>query len=415
MPNILNASSKKNQPDALSVSELTNRIRGRLEGEFRNVRVEGEISTWSVAGSGHVYFSIKDEGSLLSCVMWRSALSRLPFQPSEGMKVQCIGNITVFNKRGQYQLQADSMIQAGLGDLWVRFQALKARLEGEGLFAQERKRPLPRYPRSVGVVTSPTGAAVRDIINVMTRRAPSVSILIYPSRVQGDGAGAEIAHATQKLAHSGRVEAVIIGRGGGSTEDLWEFNDEGLARVIYNSPVPIISAVGHEVDFSISDFVADLRAATPSAAAEIITAGYMDLRDYFLERISRIERNTVSRIREARMQVEGMLSSHALGRPEMMLREFQQRVDSASDRLPELVQHQAERLRSRLERLTGSIEGHNPELILSKGYAIVRRSRDEKVLMSAEKLKKNLPVSLQMKDGTRSAVVTDDEAPDLFG
>lgn len=401
--------------DVLSVSRLTALVRESLEERFPSVTVEGEVSAWLLAGSGHAYFSIKDEGAVLGCVMWRNAAGRLTFRPAEGMMVECGGRLSVFDKRGQYQLLVDSMRLAGEGELWAKFQKLKARLEAEGLFDGERKRALPAYPRTVGVVTSPTGAVLRDILNVLGRRAPSVSILLYPARVQGAGAGKEIAEAVRRLGASGRADVMIVGRGGGSAEDLWEFNDEGLARAIFESPVPVVSAVGHETDFSISDFVADLRAPTPSAAAEIVSAGYVDLQEFLRDAMGRSRRATEARLRETQGRVKGALASHALRRPEMLLREYQQRADLALRRLPEVINARLERARLGLGRLSAGLEGHSPELILRKGYAIIRRAKDDAVLTSVESLKRNLAVDVELHDGKRRAVVTDDRGEDLFG
>jgi len=413
MANILSKAGAAS--DILTVSQLSALIRGELEARFASVVVSGEISSWMVASSGHAYFSIKDEGALLGCVIWKGSRGRMSFDPREGDKVECRGRVSVFEKRGQYQLLVDGMKRAGEGELWAKFQALKAKLEAEGLFDGARKRPLPLYPTRIGVVTSPTGAVIRDILNILGRRAPFLPVLLWPARVQGEGAAAEISNAVSRLAKSGRVDVIIVGRGGGSAEDLWEFNSEQLARVIHASPVPIISAVGHETDFSISDFVADLRAPTPSAAAELASAGYVDLRERLLDRVARARRVVESHLKSERARVTGLLQSHALRRPELLLREYQQRVDLAMKRMPEVVLRRLERARARVERLDGALDGHNPELILSKGYAIVRRASNERVISSADELKKNLPISLQFKDGRRQAVVSDDSAPDLFG
>lgn len=398
----------------LSVSQLTAQVKGQLEGTFSAVVVEGEISSWSVAPSGHAYFSIKDEGALLQCVAWRSTLQRLNFRPDEGMKVVCRGKISVFEKRGAYQLTAEAIRKSGEGELWLKFQQLKARLEKEGLFAAERKRKLPTYPRCIGVVTSPTGAVIRDILNILSRRAPFLPVIIYPARVQGVGAAAEIATGVNHFSRGAGVDIIIVARGGGSAEDLWEFNDELLARAIFSSQIPVISAVGHETDFSISDFVADLRAPTPSAAAEIVSAGYVSLAEGIRQNLNRQRRAVESRLREMKSIVGGLMTSHALRQPELMLREYQQRTDLALNRMPELIANRMERTRLRVQRATGALEGHNPQLILKKGYAIIRRAKDDKALMSANQLRKNLPVDIELKDGKRRAVVTDDQAEDFF-
>lgn len=405
MPNILAGPGRSSgNPRPLSVSQLTDRIRGALEEEFGAVQVEGEISGWTEAASGHCYFSLKDPGALLQSVMWKGTRGRLRFRPREGMKVVCTGKLTVYEKRGQYQLQVDAMREAGEGDLWARFQLMKAKLDGEGLFDATRKRRPPVYPRCVGIVTSPTGAALQDMLAILSRRAPGLPILIHPAKVQGLGAAAEVARGVELLANSGRVDVIIVGRGGGSIEDLWEFNDERLARAIYASPVPVISAVGHETDFTICDFVADVRAATPSMAAELLSNGYMELRQRVERSVSRAELLVRHRLRDARRRIDAILGSHALRRPELRLRELQQRVDDLLARLPEVVRQRSERLRAQSQRALAAIEGHNPQLILSKGYAIVRSS-DGQVLTRAVELVPGEGIRLTMQDGEKTATV----------
>src|SRR5215472_11364983 len=264
-----------------TVSELTRSIRGTLETKFTAVWVQGEISNYKLHPSGHQYFTLKDQRSQISSVIWRDTMQP-PRQPLvDGAQVQVFGTVTVFEARGQYQLNVQILQPRGVGLLQAKFEALKRKLESEGLFAPERKRPLPTFPRRIGIVTSPSGAAVRDMLNVLRRRAPWLQILINPVRVQGTGAAQEIAVAIRELAMPNEafapVALMVVTRGGGSIEDLWEFNEEIVARAILNSAVPIVSAVGHEIDFSISDFVADLRAATPSAAAELIVPDMNDL------------------------------------------------------------------------------------------------------------------------------------------
>src|SRR6187200_844007 len=265
----------------LTVSELTRQIRGALETKFRAVWVQGEISNYKLHPSGHQYFTLKDQRAQISCVIWRDTMVR-PRQPlADGAQIQVYGAVTVFEARGQYQLNVQIIQPRGVGLLQAKFEMLKRKLEAEGLFAAERKRPLPKFPRRIGIVTSPSGAAVRDILNVLRRRAPWLQIVINPVRVQGTGAAQEIAVAIRELAVPNEmfapVDLVVITRGGGSIEDLWEFNEQIVARAIFHSAVPIVSAVGHEIDFTISDFVADLRAPTPSAAAELIVPDMIDL------------------------------------------------------------------------------------------------------------------------------------------
>src|ERR1044071_6870961 len=264
-----------------TVSELTRSIRGILETKFAAVWVQGEISNYKLHPSGHRYFTLKDQRAQISCVIWRDTMLP-PRQPvADGAQVQVYGTVTVFEARGQYQLNVQILQPHGVGLLQAKFEALKRKLEAEGLFAPERKRPLPKFPRRIGIVTSPSGAAVRDMLNVLRRRASGLQILINPVRVQGTGAAQEIAVAIRELGQPNEafapLDLIVVTRGGGSIEDLWEFNEEIVARAIFHSPLPVVSAVGHEIDFTIADFVADLRAPTPSAAAELIVADAAEL------------------------------------------------------------------------------------------------------------------------------------------
>src|SRR5882762_9493954 len=265
-----------------TVSELTRNIRGTLETKFGAVWVQGEISNYKLHPSGHQYFTLKDQRAQISCVIWRDAMAPLRKPLADGAQVQVYGTVTVFEARGQYQLNVQILQPRGVGLLQAKFEALKRKLEAEGLFAPERKRPLPKFPRRIGIVTSPSGAAIRDMLNVLRRRAPWLQILIDPVRVQGAGAAQEIAVAIRELANPNEnfapVDLIVLTRGGGSMEDLWEFNEEIVARTIADVTVPIVSAIGHEIDFTIADFVADLRAPTPSAAAELIVPDIVDLR-----------------------------------------------------------------------------------------------------------------------------------------
>jgi exodeoxyribonuclease VII large subunit len=262
---------------ALTVSELTARVKILVEGAFAEVWVEGEVSNFRRHSSGHWYFTLKDEGAMLRCASFRMQNRLIRFTPEDGLTIRAHGRLSLYEARGEYQLIAEYMEPVGVGALQLAFEQLKRRLAAEGLFDIERKRPLPALPRRIGVVTSPTGAAVRDILRILKRRNEAVSILIAPVRVQGDGAATEIAEAIELLNERDDVDVIIVGRGGGSVEDLWCFNEECVARAIFYSRVPVISAVGHETDFTIADFVADLRASTPSAAAEMVASARDEL------------------------------------------------------------------------------------------------------------------------------------------
>src|SRR5919198_2233597 len=267
--------------NVLTVSELTRSIRGTLETKFAAVWIQGEISNYKQHPSGHQYFTLKDQRAQISCVIWRDTMLPRRQALTDGAQVQVYGTVTVFEARGQYQLNVQIIQPRGVGLLQAKFEALKRKLEAEGLFAPERKRPLPEFPRRIGIVTSPSGAAIRDILNVLRRRAPWLHILINPVRVQGTGAAQEIAVAIRELATPNEafapVDLIVVARGGGGIEDLWGFNEKNVAPAIFNSTVPVVSAIGHEIDFTICDFVADLRAPTPSAAAELIVPDVIDL------------------------------------------------------------------------------------------------------------------------------------------
>src|SRR5438067_11082702 len=292
----------------LTVAELTRAIRGTLETKFRAVWVQGEISNYKLHPSGHQYFTLKDARAQIACVIFRNTMPPLRQPLADGAQVQVYGQVSVFEARGQYQLSVQILQPRGLGLLQAKFEAFKRKLEAEGLFAAERKRPLPRFPRRIGVVTSPSGAAIRDILNVLKRRAPWLEILIKPVRVQGTGAAAEIAVAIRELAMPNEywqpLDLIVVARGGGSMEDLWEFNEEIVARTIVDVSVPIVSAIGHEIDFTICDFTADLRAPTPSAAAELIVPDIVDLRRRVDGCKRAVGRELLERLRDAQQQID---------------------------------------------------------------------------------------------------------------
>ena len=298
------------EPTVWSVSEINKAVRSLLEESLPPLWISGEVANWKRASSGHCYFSLKDESAQLRCVMWRGEASKLPMDPEEGMRIRVFGQLTLYEARGDYQLSARTLDAEEGEGLWkLAFERVRKKLEDEGLLLPERKRPLPRFPQSVGIVTSLTGAALHDILTVLRRRAPWLRVVVRGSRVQGEGASKEVAQALETLSSSGLVEVVIVGRGGGSLEDLWAFNEEPVARAIAESPVPVISAVGHEVDVTIADLVADLRAATPSAAAEAVAPD--------VEEIFRYLSGTGGRLgRGLRRSVEGprRALSHARGR-----------------------------------------------------------------------------------------------------
>jgi exodeoxyribonuclease VII large subunit len=355
----------------LTVSELTTRIKERLESAFPSVYVVGEISRVQRAASGHMYLTLKDENSILNAVMWRGPASALRFEPREGVEVVAHGSLDVYPPRGSYQLIVAWMEPRGLGALQLAFRQLMEKLEKEGLFRKELKKPLPPFPRRIGIVTSPTGAAIRDIINVISRRYPLVELYLMPSRVQGEGAAPEIAAAIDALnAKRPDLDLIIVGRGGGSLEDLWPFNEETVARAIHRSAIPIVSAVGHEIDFSISDFVADVRAATPTEAGEIVVPDGEGLRQRLKDMRNRLARDLASMVERGRRQLQSLTSSFAFRRPEAALRQKAQEVDDLLEKLKTLFAHWVARLRQTVESGRNRIEGLNPLRVLERGYSL---------------------------------------------
>jgi exodeoxyribonuclease VII large subunit len=343
-----------------TVWELTSRIRDRLETAFPDVWVVGEISNFNRHTSGHVFFTLKDERAAIRCVLWKSGTGRVAPEIRDGVEVEVRGHIGVFEKQGNYQVYVSSVRPRGLGALEVAFRKLKEKLQKEGLFDAARKRPLPRFPRRVGVVTSPIGAAIRDIVNVMTRRWPAAEIVLAPARVQGEGAAAEIVRGIQNLNRLGDVDVMIVGRGGGSLEDLWPFNEEAVARALFVSAVPVVSAVGHETDFSISDFVADVRAPTPSAAAELVVPDRRAVAaglDATLARMTRGLRHMVDRLRDELALFE---SNRHFRFPQEMVLSRVETIDDLLTRLAAVMRDQWTRLRFRLERATAGLAQHAP-------------------------------------------------------
>ena len=341
-----------------TISQLTREIRGSLERGFGNIWVGGEISNYRTPSSGHWYFTLKDEKSQLTTVMFRGSNQYLKFRPEDGMEVVVRGRLTVYEPRGQYQLIAEHMEPKGVGALQLAFEQLRAKLEAEGLFAAERKRPLPFLPRRIGLVTSISGAVVRDICHVLFRRFPGVSLQIRPVRVQGAGAAEEIAQALHYLYERGDSDVIIVARGGGSLEDLWAFNEEPVARAIAAAPVPVVSAVGHETDFTIADFVADVRAPTPSAAAEIVVPVQAELESSLRAVESRLARWMAARVRELRVSVHDARA--VLADPRLALAGYRRRVDEAEEALVDSVRTPLSHTRRRVSELERRLWSENP-------------------------------------------------------
>jgi exodeoxyribonuclease VII large subunit len=380
---LFNALFDETERKPLTVSQLTNSIRIALESRFASVWVEGEISNFKDHSSGHWYFTLKDQNAQLRAKCFRSTNVRIRFRPANGLHVRARGKLSLYAPRGEYELVVDALDPVGAGALQVAFEQLRERLQAEGLFAKELKRPLPVFPRRVGIVTSPTGAAIRDILNVISRRTRTVHVLFSPARVQGDAAGPDIARAIrfinqyhERALRDGRtadlVDVLIVGRGGGSTEDLWAFNQEEVARAIRKSIIPVISAVGHESDFTIADFVADLRAPTPSAAAELVAAREDEIcsaLDHLGRQMTRLMR---FRIVDLRSRVQEQALSHAFDEVKSRLRNARQRFDAASSACNDAMETSLQEARERFALAAASLDALSPLAVLQRGYAIAQ-------------------------------------------
>jgi exodeoxyribonuclease VII large subunit len=408
----------------LSVSELTRSIRGTLETKFGAVWVQGEVSNYKLHPSGHQYFTLKDARAQIACVIFRNTMapSRQPL--ADGAQVQVYGSVSVFEARGQYQLSVQIIQPRGLGVLQAKFEALKRKLDAEGLFDPARKRALPKFPKRIGIVTSPSGAAIRDVLNVLRRRAPWLQILISPVRVQGTGAAQEIAVAIRELAKPNEnfapVDLIVLTRGGGSMEDLWEFNEEIVARTIADISVPIVSAIGHEIDFTICDFVADLRAPTPSAAAELIVPDIVDLGRQMDAFARGLGRELINRMRDAQQRLDhareilhrclahkidnyrrGLTHALATLQARSPLRELMLRRNRFGDlqrRFTELPVRAIENARHRFQRIEGILRVLGPDATLRRGYSITRNERGE-LIRTVGAVRPKMKIRTRVSDG----------------
>jgi exodeoxyribonuclease VII large subunit len=386
------------EKNVVTITELTKQIKQSLETSFQRVWVEGEISNFKHHTSGHLYFTLKDETAQLSAVMWRSRVPYLSFQPEDGMKVIARGSITVYPPRGNYQIDVEQMQPIGVGELQLAFERLKKKLAAEGLFDTEHKKPIPEFPECIGIITSETGAALQDICSVLSRRQPSVDVILAPVRVQGAGAAEEIAEAIEQMNRFSGIDVIIVGRGGGSLEDLWAFNDEIVARAIYGSNVPIVSAVGHEIDFCIADFVADLRAPTPSAAAELVVRDRAELLEEISNLYYTMNDAVNNRISSFRERVAGLLTSYSFNKPRDLVREFSQRVDEIDRSIDISFNHIVQTVHQRYNALKNQLQALNPQGILKRGYSIVRK--ENQIVSSERLLHRGDEAQIQFHDGT---------------
>lgn len=398
------------EADALSVTELTFHIRRLFDEDslLNRVAVRGELSNFRRHHSGHCYFTLKDSAAALRCVMFRSRAVSLRFEPADGMQVRVLGRVAVYERDGSYQLYVDSMVADGLGDLSVAFARLREKLLAEGLFDDSRKQPLPLLPRAIGVVTSPTGAALRDIVTVARRRHAGIPILLAPVAVQGEEAPEQIVRGIQLLDRSGRVDVIIIGRGGGSIEELWAFNDERVVRAVAAAATPIVSAVGHQTDYTLSDFAADRRAATPSQAAEIVTPDRLALTQRLRTNQHRLNQSLLNRLIRRRLRLERCLASKLFHRPQEILQERMQRLDQLQDRLASAVETLLNRNQQRWQLANEKLNLLDPLRVLQRGYSVVRR-QDGQVVRRAETVGQGDRLDVWLQEGRLGVVVTETE------
>lgn len=392
----------------LSVSQLNSYLRQVIESDeiLQDLWVTGEISNFARPSSGHLYFTLKDNTAAVRCVMWRTAASRMNFTPREGMAVEAHGGMGIYETSGQVQLYVDTMRPAGEGELYQEFLRLKALLEAEGLFDPERKKPVPVRPKTIGIVTSPTGAALQDMLNTIRRRYPVAEVVTAPTAVQGVDAPPGIVAALAKLNNEIKPDVILIGRGGGSIEDLWAFNDESVARAVAASAIPVISGVGHETDFTLTDFAADLRAPTPTAAAELATPDRMELLGIIAELNNRhvsLLQEVLSDLRWEHNQLSNQLSHLS---PSHTINTYRQQLDERTFRLLNAIQTKIERKNLQLENLKGALNSLNPRAVLNRGYAIITAQKDGQLIRSVQQVKTNDAVHIQISQGSMDAKIT---------
>lgn len=391
----------------LSVSQLNRYIKMNFDADenLANIFISGEISNFTNHyRTGHLYFTLKDDSAAVRAVMFNSSAKRLKFMPEDGMKVIARGRVSVYEASGQYQLYVDDMQPDGVGALNLAYEQLKEKLQKEGLFSEHHKKPLPPYPEKVGVITSPTGAAVRDIINVLGRRFPYAEIVFCPVLVQGDGAHLQLTDAVNLFNSERAADVIIIGRGGGSIEDLWEFNDEGLARAVYNSDIPVISAVGHETDFTICDFVADMRAPTPSAAAELAVPDANELQYALSALKNRMFLNVSSGIADRRSRLEYLMSKGALKSPDEMLSNRSQRLDTAFSKMLSSYENRIGGKKVEFISAATALSKLDPMSVLMRGFAFVS-DKNGKNVYSSQALAKGDKINVRFHDGSAACEV----------
>lgn len=391
--------------NAVTVTQLNKYIKDRFDEDqnLNAILVKGEISNFKNHYTGHLYFTLKDGNSLIKCIMFKSYAERLAFNPKDGMKVMVFGSVSVFERDGVYQIYARSILEDGMGDLHEQFEQLKAKLEKEGLFDETHKKPIPLYPKVVGVLTSQTGAVIRDIINVSTRRNPNVYIRLLPVPVQGPGAAEQIAEKIKVMNELKLADVLIIGRGGGSLEDLWPFNEEIVARAIYESELPIISAVGHETDFTIADFVADLRAPTPSAAAELAVPDVYELKQKINNFQNRCRMSLKKQIELMKLRYEKCMKSRVFTDPMRKIRDMDVVLDSYVQRLENRIRNIQKDNKTKYVGLVTKLDTLSPLKTLTRGYTLTEK--DNKIVKSANELKQGDEIKLKFYDGEKTAII----------
>ena len=394
------------KPRVLSVSQINFYIKSIIEndGSLQFVLVTGEISNLTVhQRSGHIYLSLKDSNTVISAVMFAGNARRLKFRLENGMKVICRGRISVYEPSGRYQLYIEDMQPDGVGALTLAFEQLKKSLAQKGLFDNAHKKPLPKFPKTIGVITSPTGAAVQDITNIIRRRFPSADIVLAPVLVQGESAPEQLVRAVNKFSASKIADVVIIGRGGGSAEDLWAFNDEQLAYAVYNCETPIISGVGHETDFTVCDFVADVRASTPSAAAELAVPDRQELMSYYFKQKQYISAMLDRKIKTAQLRLENQQRRMSASSPKLKAEQLEKQLSAKSEKLTRFMNIYISDKENKLIAAKGKLDGLNPLNVLNRGYAIAEK--DEKIITSSKQLKGGDDFTVILSDGKINAKV----------
>jgi exodeoxyribonuclease VII, large subunit len=391
--------SEQVEKRVFTVSELTKCLRMIVEDAFPGIWVEGEISNFIFHSSGHMYFTLRDSGSTLKCAFFKHANQKLKFEPKDGMKVICRGSVSVYEPRGDYQLIVEGLEPKGLGALQLQFQQLKEKLEKEGLFDEKYKIPLPFLPTRIGVVTSPTGAAIQDILNIARRRFANIEIIINPVKVQGADAKDEIAAAIKQFNELKNIDVMIVGRGGGSLEDLWPFNEEVVARAIFASKIPVISAVGHEVDYTISDFVADFRAPTPSAAAELVIPRKEELLSLIRASLERLNNAMLDSLGLFRERLDNLMKSYILRRPLNYIVQRQQHIDDLRKDISVSMGHIFDMSGEKFSRLISKLEALSPVSILGRGYSITKKLPEGVIVKEALSLKPGDHIETRLGQG----------------